>query len=250
MQVFLKPKSLLYIGVVLLVAYAIYDCWKRKEHPFWMAIILLFAPVWGLGPFLYLAWTRNWLGKMTDASDRRQSRRAEARIVDVPGIDTPAALHKRAQVLIRQGKYQEAIKLLEEVLVREGSSVPHEVRFDIAAAYKAIERYRDARDQLSMIVGDDPQFRTGQAFLELADCHYQMNENKKAMDMFRQLLKYIRFPEARYKYAVLLDNEGETSAAVEQMNLLISEIDNAPDFHRHNNRKYAKLAKKYLKAHR
>ncbi|KPL12902.1 hypothetical protein AMJ85_00910 [candidate division BRC1 bacterium SM23_51] len=247
-RVFVEPKSLVIVVSVVLVVWAISDCVRRRHHPFWIVIIVLF---WYLvGPLLYFAWTRNWIGQFTHASEAARARSGGPRVAwDSAGEGTPAALQKRGAQLLRRGRYKEAIEVLEGLLEREGPTTPLEVRYDIALAYKALERYRDARDQLSLVVGQDPKFRTGRAFLDLADCHFQMDDEQQAMNLFQQLLRVIRFPEARYKYGILLDRAGKAAAAAEQMRLLIGELDTAPEFHRHNNRRFARLAKKYLRAH-
>jgi tetratricopeptide (TPR) repeat protein len=256
-RLFTRPTGLLVVGAIVLVVYTISDCLRRREHPFWIVIIVLFWMY--IGPLIYLAWTRNWLGRLgggggggfTDAfGGRFGGGRGAARVVDIQGVDTPDAMHKRARVLLRKGKYEQAIELLEEALVREGPHASLELRYDCAMTYKHVGRYRDARDQLSLIVGEDLQYRAGQAFLELADCHQEMGEKQRARELYEQLLERIRFPEARYRYGLLLENLGEMGKAKEQMQALLDEMKNAPDFHKHNNRRYSKLAKQFLRRHR
>lgn len=245
-RVLIEPRSLFYVACVILVVYTISDCLRRREHGFWIVIILLFW--FGLGPLLYLAWTRDWIGRLSRAAAAGAAHRGGPEVAwDARSMATLAALQQRGAVLVRRGRYKEAVEVLEEVLEREGPAVPLEVRYDAAMAYKALGRHRDARDQLSLICGEEPKFRAGQAFLELADCHFQMDDEDQARNLMAQLLRFIRFPEARYKYAILLDRAGETSAAVEQMNLILNELDDAPEFHRRNNKKYARMAKRYLR---
>jgi hypothetical protein len=247
-RVFVEPKKLLQLLYIIWVVWTITDCVRRREHNFWIVIVLLFP---GIGPLLYWAWTRDWIGKLTMAGERRRATRGPSpRVVwDVAGADTPAALQKKGALLVERGEYEAAVHVLEDLLAREGPSAPNEVHYNVALAYKALGRFRDARDQLSLVVGDDPKYRTGQAFLELADCHFQMGDEARARDLFRQLLNVVRFPEARYKYGILLDRAGNRDEAVEQMRLLLNELDEAPAFHKRNNRRFRKLAKQYLKRH-
>ena len=244
----LNPRTIFVIVCILWVIVSIQDCLRRREHPFWIVILVVFWP--GVGPLLYWAWTRDWIGRLSRAAAAGGgTRRGRAAVWDVVGADTPAALQQRGATLVRRGRHAEAVEVLEDLLSREGPRAPQEVRYDIAMAYKALGRYRDARDQLSLIVGEAPRYRVGQAVLELVDCHIQMDGEDRARSLMEQLLRIVRFPEARYKYAILLDGAGEKSAAVEQMNLILSELDDAPEFHRRNNKKYARMAKRYLRNH-
>jgi len=226
---------------IILFVWAISDCLQRRESGFWIFIIVIF-PI--LGALLYFAWTRNWLGRISWAmAVGRAGMDCDA---DVVGEGTPAALQRKGSALARRGRPREAIAVFEKLLEREGPAVPPEARFEIAMTYKALGRYRDARDQLSLVIGADPKFRAGQAFLELADCHCQMNDEPRALTLLEQSLRIIRSPEARYKYGILLDHAGRTDEAVEQMKLLFEEMDSAPEFHRKNYQRYAKLAREYL----
>jgi len=235
------------LNLVLMAAAAV-DCLRRREQLLWIVFIVIFQ---FFGALLYFAYTYNLLGRLgaVGAGVRREPRRA-ARVWDVPAGDgTPAQLQVQGARLVSRGQHKEAIAVFEQLLDREGPHVPLDARYNLALAYKAVGRWRDARDQLSLVVGEDPRFRAGQAFLELADCHYQMDDNMQARNLFEQLLRIIRFPEARYKYGILLDHMGNQRAAAEQMRLLLGELDAAPEFHRRNNRRYAKLAKRYLHNH-
>jgi tetratricopeptide (TPR) repeat protein len=226
---------------VILVIWAISDCLQRRQSRAWIFVVLVFPIV---GAVLYFAWTRNWFGRISWAMATGWSGGGDG--TDVVGEGTPAELQKKGAALVRRGRHDEAVEVLEELLAREGPTVPSEARYDIAMAYKTLGRYRDARDQLSLIVGDDAKFHAGQAFLELADCHYQMKDQEQALKLFEQLLRIVRFPEARYKYGILLDQADRVNEAAEQMKLLLHEMDSAPEFHRDNNRRYAKSAREYL----
>ena len=225
---------------VILVIWAISDCLSRRENRFWILVVLIF-PIGGA--LLYFAWTRNWLGRVSLATAGRGARSDW----DVVGEGTPAAMQRRGSALYRRGHHKEAVEVLEDLLSREGPNVPAEARYDIAMAYKALGRYRDARDQLSLIVGDEPKFHGGEAFFELADCYEQMKDDAKAQDLYQQLLRQINLPQARYRYGVLLDRLGHKTVAVEQMKALLDDLEKSPEFHRRNNRRYAKLAKEYLR---
>jgi len=227
---------------VILVVWAIADCLKRRENFFWIFIIVIFEM---LGALLYFAWTRNWLGRISWATVSHRSGTDYAG--DVVGEGTPAALQRQGAALARRGRYDEAVEVFERLLEREGPAVPPDARFEIAMTYKAVGRHRDGRDQLSLILGDDPKFRAGEAFLELVDCYIQMKDEAQALKLLEQMLRIIRVPEARYNYGILLDRAGRKNEAAEQMRLLLEEIGSAPEFHRRNNRRFAKLARQFLK---
>jgi len=232
----------LWIIEVILVLWAISDCVERRESRFWILVVIIFPLA---GALLYFAYTRNWLGRFPWAM---VTGRAGARGPnDFAGEGTPAALQKMGDALVRRGRYPEAVAVFERLLESEGPSVPPEARFDIAMAYKALGRFRDARDQLSLIVGRDPRFHAGEALLELADCHGQMRETEQARTSYEQLLGLMSLPEARYRYGVLLDGLGQKSVAAEQMKRLLDDLDKSPEFHQQKNRRFAKLAEEYLR---
>jgi len=148
---------------------------------------------------------------------------------------------------VRRGRHDEAVAVFEKLLEHEGPAVPSDARFDIALAYKSLGRWRDALDQLGLIVGTNPMFRSGEALLEFADCHEQLHDDRQARMAYEQLLKTSSLPEARYRYGILLDRSGEKAAAAEQMRLLLAELDQSPDFYRHQKRHFAKMAKRFLR---
>jgi hypothetical protein len=246
-RVLIDPKGLFYVLYILLVVWTVADCIRRREHGFWIVLVILLPFV---GPLMYWAFTRDWVGKLTLASQGGSWGGKRARVYEVTGEDTPAALQKKGGQLLREGRHEEAVEVLEEALGREGPHAPLDLRYKIALGYKALGRFRDASDQLSLVVGDDPKYRAGQAFLELADTHQQMGDHGRARKLFDQLIRTIRFPEARYRYGLLLDQTGDQTAASEQMRQLLDELDTAPEFHRKNNRRFARLAKRYLRSHR
>jgi len=225
---------------LILVIWAITDCLQRGQNRLWILVVIIF-PLFG--SLLYFAWTRNWLGRTVWV---RGAAGADARW-DVVGEGTPAALQRKGAQLLHAGKFDQAVALLEKLLEREGPAVPPTARYDIAIAYKELGRFRDARDQLNLLVGADPKFHAGLALLELADCCEQMHDDEQARTLFEQLLQLINLPEARYRYGLLLNRIGQRSAAAEQMKLLLDELDQSPEFYRNDNRRYAKLAKEFLR---
>ncbi len=228
---------------IILVVWALTDCLRRRENGFWILVIVIIP---FLGPLLYFAWTRNWLGRALQGA---ASRRAGAEGSDFEPVaeDSPAALQRKGAALVRRGRFSEAIKTLEKLLEREGPAAPHEVRYHIAIAYKEAGRYRDARDQLRLIVLHDPKFLRGAAMLELADCLEQLKDDEGARKVYEQLLQMIRLPEGRYRYGMLLDRTGHTHRAVEEMQRLVSDFEQSPDHHRKENRHFFNLAKEFLK---
>ncbi len=231
---------------IVLIVWAITDCLRRRENPFWILVIVIIP---FLGPLLYVAWTRNWLGRAVQAAASSRMGAAGEGYFDPAAEDSPAALQRKGAELVRRGRFPEAIKTLEKVLEREGPAAPPEVRYNIAIAYKDAGRYRDARDQLRLIVSRDPKFFRGAAMLELADCLEQMKDDEAARKVYEQLLQMIRLPEGRYRYGVLLDRTGSTRQAVEEMQRLIRDFEQSPEHHRRENRHFFNLAKEFLKTH-
>lgn len=229
-------KILALVYLVLIIG-AITDCARRNANQAWLFVIILFP----LGPLIYFAWTGNWLGRALRA--RRAVSDSES---DFVGEGTPAQLQKKGAQLVRRGRHSEAVEVLEELLEHEGPAVPPKARYDIAMAYKALGRFRDARDQLSLIIGKDPEYLAGQAFLELADCFDQMGDSDKALRSYEQLLRYTRFPQARYNYGMLLDRMGRKDEAAEQMKMILHDMDKAPEFFQKDNRRFAKMAQQYV----
>ncbi|MCX8037046.1 MAG: tetratricopeptide repeat protein [Candidatus Sumerlaeia bacterium] len=231
---------------ILLVVWAITDCLRRRENGFWILVIVIIP---FLGPLLYFAWTRNWLGRAVQRTAIPRGAAAEGGYFDPVAEGSPAALQRKGAELVRRGRFSEAIKTLEKLLEREGPAAPPDVRYNIAIAYKEVGRYRDARDQLRLIVMENPKFFRGAAMLELADCLEQLKDDEAARKVYEQLLQMIRLPEGRYRYGMLLDRTGHTHRAVEEMQRLIRDFEESPEHHRKENRHFFNLAKEFLKRH-
>jgi tetratricopeptide (TPR) repeat protein len=93
------------------------------------------------------------------------------------------ALSNLGAVYARLGRYSDAIAQYKLALEQNSYNIP--IHFNLALAYYKSAQFPEAAAQLEIVKSAQPE--DGKAVLLLADCHLQMGENKKVIEMLSPL---------------------------------------------------------------
>lgn len=220
------------------------DASKRRVEHFWYWIIFIFQPI---GPWVYFIaikfpTLRTPRLKRAYSEERSLSLdELRSRVNRAPTVANRFAL---AEVLMEKGSYTEALPLLDAVLAIEPNycAVLH-ARAVCLIATNAAEQ---AVAPLEKLLARDPRWENYRAWRTLVDVHAARGQTADALAACHELDK--RMPTLEHKCLLarrLLDN-GQASDAVNVLSAGLEDYRFSPWKMRWKNRRWAKLANRYL----
>jgi tetratricopeptide (TPR) repeat protein len=123
-------------------------------------------------------------------------------------------LRKRALKLLRQGKPEQALSLLQQSLELEPSNM--EARINAGVAFYLMRRYDEALQHFQFAVALDPQNST--ALMNLAATLDALGQVEEALNVLRRLAKlFPNMPDVHYNLAVALAKKGLREEAIAEL---------------------------------
>lgn len=120
-------------------------------------------------------------------------------------------IFKEAQDKIRQGDYDEAIKILKDVLAEEPEDT--NALYLMGMSYSKQQMYKEAIESLTQVVQLVPDFPPAQ--FELAICYQNLGEKEKALEHYRKTLELDpNNPDAAYNAGLILFGQNQAEEAL------------------------------------
>jgi hypothetical protein len=239
------------IGIITLAIQAIAIIHVlRTGRDFRWIFLLVFLP--GLGALIYFAIevlpslrsnpaarkTMRNMGKIVDPS--RQLRSQQLAYDRSQNVETATRL---ANELIRDGKYDEAIKLCNEARTGVFEDDPT-ILLALATAHFERKAYRDCIAALDQLREKNPSFRSPEGHLLYARALEEDGQTDRAIEEFESVASYFPGAEARVRFAQLHERLGNRELALQMFRQIVDDARIAPRHFQKAQRQWIDIAKK------
>lgn len=206
----------------------------RTGRPMYWIFIILMAP--GIGSLAYAI-----IELLPDLSNSGQGRRAMRGIRKTldPGGDlrqrqrehklsgsVDAARHLAGE-LLESGQYDAAIEHYEKSLTGLYEYDP-DLLLGLATSLVANEDFEKARDTLDLLIEHNPDFKSQDGHLLYARSVAACGDEDKALDEYKAVTAYYAGAEARLRYGLFLEKQGDKTAALAEFQEIIDAAELAP----------------------
>ena len=196
---------------MLVAGVALIDAFRVRADWYWFMIILAFPFVGSIAYFVVvrspLLGTRNASIMSPTAARRLQARRRLRELqIQLNHWRGPAVLAEAGEELVVLGKPLEAEKLLRES--RENGGAVEDVNLPLAQALEMQGRWAEAVPLLEELVKVEPDARLGQGPLNLGRCLDEAGRKEEAEAVLRKVLERRTVIEAQVRLARLLLLQG------------------------------------------
>lgn len=153
---------------------------------------------------------------------------------------------KLADECIGAGFYTDAIDLLERC-IRNGHDEP-DIYLKLAQAQFGANLPQDTVKTLDELITKNPQFRSADGHLLYARALEASNQPLRALEEYQALIPTFPGEEARWRYATLLNQQGQTNKALQVLEEIQLRARRAPKYYRQKEQEWIKQATALLKA--
>jgi hypothetical protein len=226
----------------------------KTGRDFRWIFLLIFLP--GIGPLIYVI--MEILPGITGGLGARRAARRVGKLVD-PGrslrqhqldyersrnVDTATRL---ANELVREGRYDDAIKVCEESRGGVFADDPT-LLMALASARFAKREFGKAIETLDELRAKNPQFRSSDGHLLYARALDEDGRMAKAIEEYEALARYYPGAEARIRLAQLHDKSGDAETAQRLFRQIIEDARLAPKHFQRAQREWIDIAKKAVQS--
>jgi len=135
--------------------------------------------------------------------------------------DTVENTIRLAEECLTKGKYDEAKPLFEKALKGIHEDDP-DFMFGLARAEFGLQNYAETKSVLDQFIEKNPNYKNVHAHLLYARAVEEVGDTEAALKEYEVLDGYYPGPEASYRYASLLKQQGENSKAREVLENILN----------------------------
>lgn len=241
-------------GIVLLISLALtYHCYSTGRPWWWMLVICFVPPPFGWGAYILFAMMPDLFGsrsarKFADnvATMADPGRGYREKLREVERVGSADAKRALAEECIKRGLFQDAVELYQSAMqgpigdgdptLLKGLARARLLAGDGAGAADAFEKLR-AMDRAA--IDTDTELDYARA-LALA------GHTEAALRQYAEVVPRYPGEEARCRYALLLQEVGQTERAQALFREIVANVKHAPGYYRARQREWLKIAKQQL----
>ena len=217
------------------VAWALYDVHKSGAPTFWFYIVL-FVPGGGLLLYVFLeklpglSLPKRLVKKLLNPP--KSTAQLKFELESCPSRENKIAY---SNSLLSDGNYQEALKLIEELLKKEPDAA--DIQLSHAKALYGVENYSECLKIVEEIASKDYSFNDYEAPLLEINLHKKMGtKSERVLELAQKLTK----KDSRLKHQILLANihkdQGTPEEAKKILTEALADYKASPSFYRRANR--------------
>ena len=237
------------LGAHILIALCCAIHVVRTDRPMYWLFVLFAFPA--LGSLVYVI--AEVLPSAANSSAARQASQAARKALD-PGREarealvqleisrTPGNLKRAADALLATDRPAEALELINEAAAGAFADDAG-IMFTRARAQFANGQYDAARAQLDALREAHPSLRLPEGHLLYARTLEALGETQAALETYEAVSAYFPGPEARARWAILLEAVEEDDAAQARWQEILAGARHAPKFVRQTHRKWLDMAR-------
>ncbi len=219
-----------------------------RGYPIHLVALIFFTPI--LGPFAYLVYEnitalRYRFQKLTKNFNKGSADKALAKLQhQVRYHPTIENQHQLAKHYMQMGQFNEAIKLLDNVLAQKTFRTDPHLLLDKAQAYFSMEEYESAHAQLDFLVKTNPQFHCLETQLLMARTLSALGHDIAATRAFEALESHYHGLEASFYYLKHLAKFNNKARAKEIFGRMQRRFERLPAHFRSSQKGWLKQARR------
>lgn len=206
---------------------------------------------WGLSAILYYFLVYRQYASSSDfsgfelpgASDRRRIRELEGKIHH---LDNPQHHLELADIYFQQGKLDKA--QLEYEAAYERDPEDPDIRAHLGQCLLRQGKPQEALELLQKVASEDPRHDYGFTMMALAETHMKLGSTDSAIQLWEMVLENHSYPRARVQLAELYIEKNELQKANGILEETLSDEEHSPDFQRRKDRVWISRARSLLRA--
>lgn len=201
---------------------------------------------WGLSAILYyfLVYRQYSSGpslsgfELPGTFDRRRIRELEAKIHHLDNAQHHLQL---ADIYFQQGKYDKAEVSYRAALERDGNDP--DIRAHLGGCLLRQGKPQEALELLQKVAQTDPKHDYGYTMMALAETHMKLGSNDSAIQLWEMVLQNHSYPRARVQLAELYVQRNELEKAENILQETLADEQHSPDFQKRKDRVWISRAK-------
>ena len=231
--------------------FAVFALWMfvdaiRREEWLWAVFILFFPPL--NAPLYFFLVFRNaaplsTLGfELPGAHDRRRIKELQAHIHH---LDKAHHHLELGDIYFQQGKLPMALASYQRAYERDPEDA--DIRSHLGQCLLLLKQPQEAKALIAKVCAENSKHDYGHSLMALAEAQIASGEIDPAIATLQRVLEDHSYARARVQWAALLMTKGQADVARAQLNEVIADDANAPEFQRRRDRVWVKRAKKMLR---
>jgi len=158
---------------------------------------------------------------------------------------TVANSTRLADECLTKGRYAEASELYGKCLTGINEFDP-DIMFGLAKSDYGLEKFSDVKTTLDTLIEKNSDYKNQDAHLLYAMTLARLGETEKSLEEFDVLAGYYTGPEAKYRYGVLLKDQGQQSKAQEQFESIMKTVQLSPKHYKNMHKEWINLTRKEM----
>lgn len=204
---------------------------------------------WGLSAILYyfLVYRQQASGpsfagfELPGMVDRRRIRELEAKIHHLDNAQHHLQL---GDIYFQQGKYDKAEAAYRAAFERDGGDP--DIQAHLGQCLLRQGKPEEALELLQKVAQSDPKHDYGHTLMALAETHMKLGSNDSAIQLWERVLENHSYPRARVQLAELYVQRGELAKARNILEETLADEEHSPTFQRRRDRVWISRAKTLL----
>jgi len=224
------------------------DCIQRKEHFVWIVIMVVLFPV---GAVIYYFAVKTKGAKRPNIFPMPSPPKAVENEETLHLKELIKKHHKAyhyeklGEAYLNQRKYELAIPQFEEAIKKDPEM--NEARYGLGKCFHGLGKYEEAAKILEELIAIDKKYDYGNAIFGLAECYRLAGNDARALEAYKEVIDSFAFFKAYYHYGHLLDKLGNKQEAIDQMKSLIGSSKDLPEYKLEKEKFWIEEAYKFLR---
>jgi hypothetical protein len=207
----------------------------RTGRPWFWVFVLFFAPLIGSAVYFFVELLPELSGNPNARNTMRRIRKTLDPRADIRKLEqkhqlsgsVDAARHLAGE-LIANEQYAEAVEHYQGALSGMYQNDPN-LLLGLAEAQFGNKAYAASKDTLQRLAAENPDFRSAKGHLIYSRALELCGEPARALEEYEAVSAYYAGAEAKFRFANLLEQEGQTERALEIFQDLLLTADVAPN---------------------
>jgi tetratricopeptide (TPR) repeat protein len=177
------------------------------------------------------------------AVDRRRIKELESKIHHLDNAQHHLQL---ADIYFQQGKLDKALAEYQEAYKRDENDP--DIRAHLGQCLLRQGRAEEALDLLQQVASQDPKHDYGFTMMALAETHMKLGSNDSAIQLWEMVLQNHSYPRAKVQLAELYLQKNEVEKAAGILQETIADEQYSPEFQKRKDRVWINRAKSLVRA--
>ena len=232
--------------VILGVAFTVWmavETFRREGVSVWLWVILIFGPI-GAAIYFFAKYAEQLFARPVFETREVTAADLRAAETDVEQAGNASTWTAYASALRGRRQLDKAIDAARKGLEHDPTHL--EARYELGLAFEEDGRHEEARAELEQVAAAEATFDSDHVLFQLARAQLGCGDNEAARVSLETLAARSGNPEVLYECALVEARLGDRAAAAENLQRIIAEAKEVPDYLERNVRPWVRKAEQAL----